>query len=196
MSTLSKNISAQRIAQLIATGRTLFHEGDLAALFGVTNANTVRVTLHRLARAGVLHRVQRGLYSIVPPENIDPITLGIALLHRFCYLTTESVLMREGYILQAIDAVTFVSSASLRRQIFGHRIISRRLQPRFLHNHCGLELCGGVLQATPERAIADMLHFDPWYHFDRSVNWARVASLQRAVGYPLTPHRYADSASR
>lgn len=196
MSTLSKNISACRVALLASTGRLLFHEGDLAALFGVTNANTVRVTLHRLAQAGVLHRIQRGLYSIVPPESIDPVTLGGALLHRFCYLTTESVLQREGYILQDIGAVTFVSAASLRRQILGHRIVSRRLHPRFLHNHCGLELCGGVLQATPERAIADMLYFDPWYHFDRPVDWARVAALQRAVGYPLTPHRHADSASR
>lgn len=160
----------------------------------MTNANTVRVTLHRLTRSGVLHRIQRGLYSIVPPASIDPVTLGVAVLHRFCYLTTESVLVREGYILQDIGAVTFASAVSRRLELLGRRIVSRRLHPRFLHNHCGLEFCSGMLQATPERAIADMLYFDPWYHFDRPVDWTRVAALQRAVGYPLTPHRYAASA--
>ena len=158
------------------------------------NANTLRVTLHRLTRAGILHRIQRGLYSILPPEKIDPVIIGSACLHRSSYLTTESVLRDEGYILQSVNAITFASSVSRRFVIRGHRYISRRMHPRFLQNLHGIQRNGGMLRATAERAIADMLYTDPWYHFDRSVDWDHIRALQKHIGYPLTPHRYADPA--
>ena len=195
MSTLSKNISGQRIALLARTGQSFFHTDDLAVLLKIRNANTLRVLLHRLTAAGILYRVQRGLYSILPPEKMDPTLLGSACLHRFAYLTTESVLRDEGYILQSGDAVTFVSDVSRRFDILGQRIISRRVHSRFLHNQEGVQWNGEIFRALPERAIADMLYFDPWYHFDRPVAWKKIRALQEHVGYPLTPQRYADPAS-
>lgn len=182
------------MANLAATEQPLFHATDLAVLLNIRNPNTLRVTLHRFAHAGVLHRIQRGLYSLIPPENIDPLLLASTCLHRYAYLTTESVLRDEGYILQSMDAITFASSVSRRFEILGHLVVSRRLHARFLHNQEGMLQAAGVLRATPERAIADMLYFDPWYHFDRPVDWTRIRALQKNIGYPLTPHRYADSA--
>lgn len=178
---------------LAGTEQLLFHANDLAILLNIQNPNTLRVTLHRLAQAGILHRIQRGLYSILPPEKIDPILIGSACLHRSSYLTTESVLRDEGYILQSVDAITFASSVSRRFTILEHRFISRRMHPRFLQNLQGITRVGGVFTATAERAIVDMLYFDPWYHFDRPIDWERIATLQKEIGYPLTPHRYADS---
>lgn len=186
------NISAKRIAILASTEAPLFHTNDLALLLNIQSPNTLRVTLHRLTRAGILHRIRRGLYSILPPEKIDPLLIGSACLHRSSYLTTESVLRQEGYILQSVDAITFASSISRKFGVLGHRFISRRMHPRFLQNLQGITRSGGVLRATPERAIADMLYFDPWYHFDQPVHWGRIAALQKTIGYPLTPHRYVD----
>jgi len=188
------NISGKRIALLASTQQPVFHTDDLAVLLGVRNANTLRVALHRLVRDHILHRIHRGLFSILPPEKIDPVILGSASLHRFCYLTTESVLREEGYILQSIDALTFASDVSRKFTVGSQHVFSRRMHARFLHNQEGIRRSGHVLKATPERAIADMLYFDPWYHFDRPVDWNRVRDIQKAVGYPLTPHRYADPA--
>jgi len=192
MSTLSNNITGKRLSKLLSTGQALFHTADLALLLDIANANTLRVTLHRLTQAEILHRIQRGLYSILPPEKMDPVLLGQSCLHQFTYLTTESVLRDEGYILQSLEALTFVSSVSRRFVILGHRIISRRLHARFLHHPLGIQKKNGIFRATPERAIADMLYFDPWYHFDREVEWGNIQALQKEIGYPLTPHRYAD----
>lgn len=197
MSTLLKNIPTHRIAKLAVTEEPLFHTDDLAVLLGIQNANTLRVTLYRLVRAGILHRIHRGLYSILPPEKIDPILLGNAALHRFCYLTMESVLRDEGYILQSLQAITFASDVSRTFTIRGHRFISRRLHARFLQNQQGIlrvrQGQGSIFRATPERAIADMLYINPWYHFDRPVPWDRIRALQNAIGYPPTPRRHADS---
>lgn len=194
MSTLYKNISGKRIAVLAGSGQQLFHVNDLAHLLDIRNSNTLRVTLHRLTQAEILHRIQRGLFSLLPVRSIDPILLGSACLHRFAYLTTESVLRDEGYMLQSVDAITFVSDVSRTWTIQGQRYVSRRLHARFLHNQQGIRNDGGTFRASPERAIADMLYFDPWYHFDRPVDWKRISALQRAIGYPRTPHRYADTA--
>lgn len=192
MSTSLRNTSARRIARLAASGQQIFHIHDLAQLLQIPNENSLRVTLHRLMQAGILYHIQRGLYSLVPIENLDPLSLGIACLHRFAYLTTESVLRDEGYILQSTEAFTFVSSVSRTFVAGRHRYISRRLHPRFLHNQAGMQQNRGIRRATADRAIADMLYFDPWYHFDRPVRWKRIATLQNDIGYPPTPHRYAD----
>lgn len=178
---------------LANTEQPLFHTDDLAVLLGIRNTNTLRVTAHRLVRAGILHRIHRGLYSILPPEKIDPVLLGSASLHRYAYVTTESVLRDEGLILQSVHVVTFVSGISRRFAVAGHRYVSRRLHERFLHNQEGILRTGGLFRATPERAIADMLYFDPVYHFDGPVDWKKIRKLQENIGYPLTPHRYAHS---
>lgn len=193
MSTSYNNISGSRIATLAASHSPFFHTNDLAALLDIPNANTLRVTLYRLVKAGILHRIHRGLFSLMSVDKIDPVLLGSACLHRFNYLTTESVLREEGYILQSIDALTFVSDVSRTWTVQGHRFVSRRLHPRFLHNAEGIQHVRGMMKASPERAIADMLYFDPWYHFDKPVYWKRISALQKIIGYPLTPHRYADS---
>jgi hypothetical protein len=178
---------------LVATGETIFHMNDLATVLGIDNKNTLRITLHRLVRDGILHRIRRGLYSLIPMKRIDPLTLGRACLHRYCYLSTESVLRHQGFILQSTDVVTLVSDVSRRFTIGGQRFVSRRIAARFLQNQSGIFSGGGSFTAVPERAIADMLYFDPWYHFDRPVDWTAVRALQKEIGYPLTPHRYADS---
>ncbi|MDD5054823.1 MAG: type IV toxin-antitoxin system AbiEi family antitoxin domain-containing protein [Candidatus Peribacteraceae bacterium] len=194
MSTLSKNVTAKRIASLAATGVTLFHTADLALLFGIRNPNTLRVTISRYLRSGLLYRVHRGLYSLRTPQEIDPVTLGAACLHRYCYLSTETVLASEGFILQNIDATTFVSGVSRRFTMSGHRYVSRRLKSEFLHHPAGISMVNGVLTASPLRALADLLSFDPHYHIDHPVPWDELRTLQQTIGYPLTPNRYVDSA--
>ncbi len=158
----------------------------------MSNPNSLRVTLYRLAQAKILHRLQRGLYSLIPPQKLMPEQLAIAYLHRFCYLTTESVLRDAGIIFQSINALTFASSVSRRFAVDKQRIISRKLSDPFLQNLTGLSMQGGILRASPERAIADMLYFDPKYHFDAPIDWKRIRQLQKQIGYPLTPDRYVD----
>lgn len=193
MSTLSSNTSGKRLAKLAAAQQVLFHTDDLALMFDIHNENTLRVTLSRYGKEGILHRIKRGLYSIIPPEKIHPHILGAACLHRFCYLGAESVLRNDGYILQSMDAITFFSDVSRRFSMLEHRFVVRQLSDRFLHNQTGIKETDGIFVASPERAIADLLYIDPWYHFDRPIDWKKIFTMQREIGYPPTPHRYVDS---
>lgn len=193
MSTLKKNITSQRIATLATKKEILFHIDDLANLWKINNPNSLRTTLKRYVQSGLLHRIYRGFYSLVPLDEIDPILLGARALHRFCYLTTHSILFRHGYISQKIYAETFVSEKSAQFHILDHQFISHQLHPKYLYNPAGIFLEGGVNRASPERAIADFLYFNSKAYLDRPVDWKTVRNIQKIVGYPLTPHRY-DSA--
>lgn len=195
MSTLKNNITAKRIAFLASRGEQLFHIRDLANLWNISNANTLRVTLKRYTQDGILFRIYRGFYSLAPLDKLDPIIIGAKALHTFCYLSTESVLYREAYISQHIHQHTFVSSTSSRFTIGDHHFRSRQLSDRFLYNPAGVTVVAGYKIASPVRAICDMLYFDSHYHFDRPVDWQAIQHMQELIGYPITPHRYDPPAS-
>lgn len=190
MSTLKSNITARRIALLAEKGEKIFHTDDLANLWNIQNKNTLRVTLKRYVEDGLIRRIYRGFYSLSPIGEIDPVLLGAKAIHQFCYLSTETVLRQDGYILQSVDCYTFVSSKSLRFVVGGHELKSRQLDEKYLYNPEGVLLKDGMKIATAERAICDMLYFNPNYHFDRPIDWRKIRSMQKKIGYPLTPHRY------
>lgn len=193
MSTLKNNISAQRMALLAKKQEVIFHVDDLANLWGITDRNTLRVTLKRYTDNKLLYRIYRGFYSLYPVSELDPIVLGAKALHQFCYLSTETILWREGFISQAPSVYTFVSSMSRQFSIGTHRFKSRKLHDRYLYQPVHLITKDGIKRATSGRAIADMLYFNPHFHFDRPVPWWKIKKIQREIGYPLTPHRYDPS---
>lgn len=193
MSTLKNNITANRIVFLAKTGEKIFHIEDLANLWNIQNKNTLRITLKRYVDDGLICRIYKGFYSLMPVDEINPVLVGAKALHRFCYLSTETVLRQEGYILQSVDYFTFISSKSLRFVVGRHDVKSRQLDEKYLYNPEGVLLKDGVKVATFERAICDMLYFNPNYHFDRRIDWRKIRSMQKKIGYPLTHHRY-DSA--
>lgn len=190
MSTLRNNISAQRMALLARKQEVIFHINDLANLWGITDRNTLRVTLKRYADNKLLHRIYRGFYSLYPVSELDPTVLGAKALHQFCYLSTETVLWGEGFISQAPSVYTFVSSVSRQFSIGTHRFKSRGLNDCYLYQPTQVIMQSGINVATPERAIADMLYFNPAFHFDRPIPWRKIKKIQKEIGYPLTPHRY------
>lgn len=190
MSTLKKNISAKRMALLGKKGEIIFHIDDLANLWGVTNRNTLRVTLSRYVEDGLLYRIYRGFYSTLPPAELDPLLLGAKAIHRFCYVSTETVLWEEGFISQTPYVFTFVSDSSRNFKIGSYRFKSRKLHNRYLFQPIGVEIRNGIRWATPERAIVDMLYFNPLFHFDRPIPWGKIKMIQANIGYPLTLNRY------
>ncbi|MDO8553012.1 MAG: hypothetical protein Q7S01_05855 [bacterium] len=180
-----------RFAALARMGEIVFHARDAAVIWGITNVNTLHTILSRYARAGLLFRLQNGLYSIKPHHALDPLLIGSKAIHGFCYVSTETVLSRAGIIQQQVLRVTLVSSVSRQFRLAGHNFRSRRLRDIYLFNETGIERAGSVRIASSLRAIADMLHFNPRYHFDASahIDWSEVNRIQKDVGYVITRNK-------
>jgi len=62
----------------------------------------------------------------------------------------------------------------------------RKLKDEYLYNPVGIINQSGNFVATTERAVADMLYFNPRYHFDfpENIDFEKVKRIQEDVGYP------------
>ena len=187
--------SSYKIASLARLKRPILHAKDLAILWGISEKNTLYTNLKRYTKKKLLFRLHKGLYSLFYPGNIDPYLIGIKSLHRYGYISTESVLSEAGVIMQKVFYITMVSDISRKFDVSNHSYVSRQMKDEFLFNHIGIEYVNGVRKATVERAIADLLYFNPKAVFDAQqfIDWDKVKAIQEYIGYPLTPKRYATT---
>jgi len=187
-----------RFAKLARIGEVVFHAGDLANLWHITNKNTLYTSLKRYVKRGFLFRIRKGLYSVKPPEEVSGELLGVKALHGYAYVSTETVLARAGLIFQHIPYITLVSGKSKRFSLAGQDYFSRKLAVKFLYNSAGIFVGDhGVLAASAERAIADLLYFNPHAYIDAAesslLDWGKVALIQEAVGYPKRDRKHDTS---
>ena len=129
--------------------------------------------------------IYKGLYTTVPLSQLDPLELGKAIIHKYAYLSTESVLAQAGVIAQTIYSYTFVSDTPKKVSIGTMSFLFRQLKQDYLYNPVGIINDHGVFVATPERAAADMLYFNPKYYFDvpESIDLEKVRIIQKEIGY-------------
>ena len=175
-----------RINELLKLDRKIYHTNDLATLWGEPNKHNLYMAITRYIDKGVLFPIYKGMVSTVPIPSLNPLELGKAIIHRYTYLTTETVLAQVGIISQAVYAYTFVADQSRRVSVGPWSFRFRRLKDEYLYSPAGILNQGGVFIASSERAVADMLYFSPKYHFDlpEVVDFEKVKLIQKEIGYP------------
>jgi uncharacterized protein len=183
----------RRFLELAKIGGTVFHTGDLANLWHITNKNTLYTTITRYVRQGLLIRIRKGLYTITEPSAIDHLLIGIKAMHGYAYVSTETVLVEQGIMQQDISAITLISDIRKRFSIGAHQYYTRKLPDEFLYQQAGIMvLPNGVRKATVARAVADLLYVNPHAYLDaaRLVDWKKVRTLRQELGYPLIRYSY------
>jgi len=174
-----------RIDILLKEKRRLFHTSDLAFLWGISNKNTLYTTIKRYVKKGILIPIHKGFYSTIPLTRIDSYKVIQGYLHKYCYISCETVLFNHGVIFQKGDYITVVSDVSKKIVLENQSYIIRRLKDNYLYNDRGVDNIDGIAVASLERAVADMLYFNPSYYFDnrKVINWKKVKEIQKEVGY-------------
>jgi predicted transcriptional regulator of viral defense system len=173
-----------KLAVLLQQNRRLFHTQDLRILWDIQDNNTLYTAISRYKKKKLLFGVTKGLYATVPLNQLDPWLLGIFSMHRYAYISCETVLFQSGIIHSPSQAITLVSEKSLHFNIGQTRYRSRKLKHVFLFNPIGVEKKGGIAVASTERAVADLLYFNPNAYLEGLVDWNRVSQLQEWIGYP------------
>ena len=179
------NTLNNKIRQLAISGEVVFRDIDMATIWGITNRNTLYTTLKRYNKNKTLEKIKPGIYSILDIKDINPDMIGVKVLHRYCYISMETILRDQGIILQRVPHTTFASDISKRFVVGEYSYISRRLKDIYLYNKEGIYTKDGVNYATIERAVADLLYFNPLYYFDnaRLIDWKKVEEIQKVAGY-------------
>lgn len=174
-----------KLAELLRLDQKILHTSDLGKLWGNSNQASLYMAINRYVKKGVLIPIQKGLYATTSLDRIDPIKLGMAVVHNYVYLSCETVLAKAGLIFQSVQAITLISIRPRKFEIGNNRYLVRQLNPKFLYQTAGMDDRAGYLEASPERAVADMLYFNPRYHFDGEdrINRQRVKLIQKEMGY-------------
>lgn len=180
---------------LLKQPERILHTQDIAILWGIQKPQTLYTTIGRYVKRGILTPLTKGMYTTMRPQELDSLLIGIKSLHAYGYVSCETVLFQEGVVNQLPQEITLVSSQSRHWTVNEHRFRSRKLKDAFLYHPLGIIEKNGIRTATRERAVADLLYFHPRAPLDAPVYWQRVQDIQRAIGYHLTPDRYASSSS-
>ena len=172
-----------KINNLLKANQDLFHTSDIASIWGISNKNTLYTSIKRYVGRGVLIPVHKGFYATKPIEQIDSVRLGVGFLHNFAYQSCENILVEKGIIFQNILHITLISNRSCRFTIGSKEYLVRKIADKFLYNTIGILETSGVYKATLERAVADILYFQPNYFFDAkdNINWRQVKKIQKEV---------------
>lgn len=146
------------LGRLRVMGKPVFTSGDAALHLGLTRPAASR-SLERLAGAGLVLRVRRGLWSL--EVQIDPLRLPEHLTAPFpAYVSLHTALQLHGLINQ-VPRVVYAASLSPTRRVRTHiaDYSIHRLAPTFFGGFA--TTAGGVRLATPEKALLDTLYLAP-----------------------------------
>lgn len=158
-----------RINKLLQQDKKLFHTQDLALLWQIQDKNLLYTTIKRYVQREILMRIHKGFYCVGSVSDQDPLILGVVYYHDYCYLSTETVLAREGAINRQPSTITFVGSRSARFKIDNQDYLFRQMRPERLFQTDGISLINGVLTASLKRAAADMKYYNLAFYFDRRI---------------------------
>lgn len=177
------NIKQDRFLLITKSKESVFHVSDLARIWGVSNRQTLLISLKRYVDSGLMYRLYRGFYSTKLLSKLDPWLLGARAINSYCYLSGETILAKHGVIFQQVYYFTFISDKSKRFKIGDNNYYCRQLKKEFLYNDIGIDKEEKLNLATLERAVADILYFNPKYYFDNpnKINWAKVRKIQSTV---------------
>jgi predicted transcriptional regulator of viral defense system len=147
--------TADAYADLLKLGRPVIETGEAAARlsFSVSHASHL---LRSLEHAGLVRRLQRGLWALQP--NPEPFSIPPYLTAPFpAYVSLWSALARHGMIEQIPRQVSVASTAQTRRVLTTLGIYEiHHLAPELFDGYTGSQQTGYV--ATPEKALFDTVY--------------------------------------
>lgn len=178
-----RNTEKQKI--LLQSGQKIFTTAALALLWDISNRNSLIKTIERYVNRGILFRIYKGLYSTLPLEKLNEYEIGCAIGGPFSYISAETVLSKNGIILQDIKKVTLFAKKQKEVTIGQTTYLCRYLNNQYLLNRVGIKDEDGYAVATVERALADIRHINPKFFVDNqlSVNEKDVNNLSKQIGY-------------
>jgi len=158
--------NTNKLKSLFSIDKRIFRASELALLWGITNQNTLKITLARSVKRGVFFRLKRGLYSTVTPSQLDPYEYGCAMSGPLSYVSTETILSQVGAINQLPNKITLFGQKSFEFSLGDQHYLCRYLHPHYLSNRNGVIDSPRSSHATPPRALYDLYHISPKYYVD------------------------------
>jgi predicted transcriptional regulator of viral defense system len=179
------NRNTDYLKRLISGGKRIYRIEEIGLLWQMTNGQTLRVTVSRYQKRGWLHRLSRGVYSIIEPEKLNPFEIGCAVAGSLSYISLQTVLYIQGWINQPSRQVTLIGMKTMRFTVGVTDYYCRAIHPRFLVQRAGIEAGDGYDIATAYRALADMDYLSNKLYVDNRllIDKKMFTKMKKEVGY-------------
>jgi predicted transcriptional regulator of viral defense system len=152
-------------------------------LAGKVNPDIVRLQLTRWTKSGRVYQLRRGLYSIAPPyQKVKPHPFLIANhLQRASYVSGQSALAFYGLIPEIVYITLSVTAKRPEHLETPLGIFEfRHIKPDLLSGYHMMDLGGQqALVATPEKALLDLVYFQPGGGSEEYLRELRLQNLDR-----------------
>ena len=163
----------RKLSLLLINEKRIYRIADLATLWDSLNRNSLTTTIRRYKERKILYEVSKGIYSTVPLDKLHPYEIGCAVSGSLSYVSTETVLEKEGLIMQRINAVTLMGEKKKEFEIAGQRFLCRYLNPKYLVNRIGIKDEIRYSIACKNRAVADIKHVNRVYFIDNTIGFEK-----------------------
>ncbi|MFZ4694840.1 MAG: type IV toxin-antitoxin system AbiEi family antitoxin domain-containing protein [Verrucomicrobiia bacterium] len=175
-----------------ALGTAFFETRDLGAKLGTSPAHASQI-VRRLAGHGLIGTLGRGRWFL--PERAAPLdAVAILAAPHPAYVSLRTALHRHGLIAQVpghMEAITLGRSRRVATPLGTYAF--HHASPRFFFGYQPWGE-GGILMATPEKALLDLLYFGasrpgtfrawPELEFPRSFRWGDMRTMARKISCP------------
>ena len=175
----------RKLQTLIETHKNVFTTRDLAVLWDIQDKNTLWTTIKRYVASAKLYRIKKGVYSKLPLNKLNDYEVACTLCGPLSYITLETVLCQAGAIFQNITPIILAGQKS-KTLNFGDKVVHcKQMKPEYLVNRAGIKDMETFSEATPERALADLLYYKPKYYLDNllAIDWKKTQEIQEEVGF-------------
>jgi hypothetical protein len=160
--------------------QTVYTVAELSQIVSDYRGQKLYAALNFARKSKDLIRITRGIYALNREYSREEFGNKLRIPS---YVSSYSVLQREGVVFQPYSSVFLMAARSETLVVDGQKYIYRKMKDVILLNPLGITIENGVARASIERAICDKLYLDGDEHFDnlRSVTWDFMARLNIEV---------------
>lgn len=183
---------AERLKNLLVTGKSVFSIKDLERLWNI-GAATTKIAAKRMVDRKLLSRLERGYYAL--SNDFDAFELANLIISP-SYVSLHSALFHHGISFQESRLVTSVARMSYERRAAGLTLRYFAMKPSLFFNLEGILYKKNIALASPERALLDCFYFRLLPNLDNPEKINPVLLRRIADYYPLTVRAKARSILR
>ncbi|MFW5888108.1 MAG: type IV toxin-antitoxin system AbiEi family antitoxin domain-containing protein [Patescibacteria group bacterium] len=150
--------------KLVQSGKTVFSMNDMRQIWGIKDADHLKVIVNRLYKRGDIRRIQKGVYTIAEEPNEWEIANKLKVPS---YISLNTVLRENNIIFQEQGkTVTCVSNNTLTKKVDDRIFKYYKIKDDILFHNKGLIFGNNITFAEPERAVCDQIYLFPGFYFD------------------------------
>jgi predicted transcriptional regulator of viral defense system len=169
-----------KIAKLLRSNQNVYTIDDLSVIWGQSKRSDTLQSARDYVKSGNLARIKRGIYAVCG-RDFSQFEIANKLITP-SYITGATVLAAEGMTFQWTGKIYCAAAYNKVIDLNGDKYVYSQVKKEVLFNDFGVDNKDGIIIASKERAIADLIYITKnSYSFEYldSIKWDKLNSISK-----------------